>query len=76
MKCIGTASASILVNGVPSEPFALERGLRQGDPLSPFLFNMAAEILNRLLVKAQNLGLMKGVSVKGGYFHNPPSICR
>jgi hypothetical protein len=56
-ECVSTATASVLVNGSPTEEFPLERGLRLGDPLSPFLFLLTAEGLNVLMevVVAQNL---------------------
>ena len=62
-SCLSSARISILVNGSPTNEFSPTRGLRQGDPLSPFLFNVAAEALNVLIERAVQLGLVKGVEV-------------
>lgn len=63
MTCVTTASASILINGSPCTPFKLKRGLRQGDPLSPFLFVLIGEVLNQVIAKAVEKGLWSGVEV-------------
>ena len=47
--CLRTASVSILVNGSPTNEFTPQRGLRQGDPLAPLLFNIVAEGLTGLM---------------------------
>ncbi|PNX74486.1 cysteine-rich receptor-like protein kinase [Trifolium pratense] len=56
-ECVCTTTASVLVNGSPTDEFPLQRGLRQGDLMSPFLFLLAAEGLNVLMeaMIAQNL---------------------
>ena len=61
--CVTIASMSILLNGSPSKPFKLERGLTQGYPFSPFLFVMLAETLNGLLQRAKEMGIIRGVNV-------------
>ncbi|KAK3206429.1 hypothetical protein Dsin_020475 [Dipteronia sinensis] len=59
-ECTSTPLVSELVNGRATAQFGLENGLRQGDPLSPFLFNIVVEGLNCLLKKATNMGLIEG----------------
>ena len=61
--CLTSADMSIMVNGSPIKPFHIERGLRQWDPLSPFLFVLVAEVLNRLISKAEDYNLIDRVLV-------------
>nr|GEW29133.1 cysteine-rich receptor-like protein kinase [Tanacetum cinerariifolium] len=50
--CFNSATSSVLINGSPSKDFSLERGLRQGDPLYPFLFLVAVEALHVVIEEA------------------------
>jgi len=61
--CLRSASISILINGSPSDEFIPQRGLRQGDPLAPLLFNIVAEALNRLVRQAVEKNLFRGFPV-------------
>ncbi|XP_021994139.1 uncharacterized protein LOC110890798 [Helianthus annuus] len=57
-----SSRAAVLVNGSPTFDFRCEKGLRQGDPLSPFLFFIVMEALSWLLKKAKTIGAFKGIS--------------
>nr|GEV12617.1 cysteine-rich receptor-like protein kinase [Tanacetum cinerariifolium] len=61
--CLSSATAAVLVNGSPTEFFPMKRGLRQGDPLSHFLFNIVSEGFNVLLTQAKEVGLFSPVDV-------------
>ncbi|XP_058760611.1 uncharacterized protein LOC131633951 [Vicia villosa] len=61
--CIFNSSLSILVNGSPTKDFWAEKGLRQGDPLSPFLFTLVVEGLAVMFNKAAELGSFDGFQV-------------
>ncbi|GKF91338.1 putative RNA-directed DNA polymerase, eukaryota, reverse transcriptase zinc-binding domain protein, partial [Tanacetum coccineum] len=53
----------VLVNGSPSSEFPINRGLRPGDPLSPFLFLIIMEDLHLALKDAVDAGLICGAKV-------------
>ncbi|KAJ9700381.1 hypothetical protein PVL29_005939 [Vitis rotundifolia] len=62
--CISTATYSVLANGTPASFFNSSRGLRQGDPLSPYLFVIRMEALRRLIFRAVREGYLSGCKIK------------
>jgi len=61
--CMTSTTISVLVNGSPTTEFKSKRGLRQGDPLAPFLFIIVAKGLAGLVRKASKIGILEGVGV-------------
>jgi hypothetical protein len=57
--CIFESLMSVLVNSSPTNDFKVGRGLRQGDPLSPFLFLIVAEGLAGMMRRAVEIGKFK-----------------
>ncbi|KAI5332177.1 hypothetical protein L3X38_022306 [Prunus dulcis] len=66
MACVSTVSFSVLINGKPGEPFQPTRGLRQGDPFSPYLFLIISEALSRNIMKCIESGEIKGIRIARG----------
>ena len=61
-----SSSSRILLNGVPGAPIKHGQGLRQGDPVSPLLFVIAIDPLQRILDIATKQGLLHKLRGRGG----------
>lgn len=63
MDCVQTVKHVVKCNSILSDSITSARGLRQGEPLSPYLFLFCMEALSKMLLNAQNNGLMRGIRV-------------
>ena len=70
MNCISTLSFSVLINGAPKGLVKLERGLRQGCPLSPYLFIICAEAFSSMLIQAEKKKHFQGLKFNKELFIN------
>jgi hypothetical protein len=67
MICVRSMTYSVLINGVPHGYIRPSQGIRQGDPLSPYLFILCVEGLSHSLCKAEREGKISGLAIaKGG----------
>ncbi|WZY69216.1 hypothetical protein YC2023_001456 [Brassica napus] len=63
MLCVRSVSYFVILNGQSYGHFTPERGIRQGDPLSPFLFILCAEALVHTMSKAEQEGVLTGMKL-------------
>lgn len=63
MLCVTTVSYSVSFNGTSIGPIQPSRGLRQGDPISPYLFLLCVEGLSNQLKEAASAGTIKGCQI-------------
>jgi hypothetical protein len=75
-QVVSRGRLGINLNGELSEFFRTFKGLRQGDPLSPLLFNILVDALGTILTKAKDAGMIRGLIPElGGKGAHTPSVC-
>jgi hypothetical protein len=61
MRCVTNVRYAVRVNGDLTKPVIPTRGIRQGDPISPYLFLLCTEGVSCLLRIKEEMGLLKGI---------------
>nr|KAJ0186732.1 hypothetical protein LSAT_V11C900472190 [Lactuca sativa] len=61
--CLSSTRVSIPINGIVTSKFCMDRGIRQGDPLSPFLYIIMAEGLHIAMEMAIEKGIFEGIQL-------------
>ncbi|GKB78739.1 RNA-directed DNA polymerase, eukaryota [Tanacetum coccineum] len=62
-RILNSSMASILVNGSPTKEFQFHRGLKQGDPLAPYLFIIIMESLHLSFSRVIESGIFTGIKI-------------
>nr|GFB11850.1 RNA-directed DNA polymerase, eukaryota [Tanacetum cinerariifolium] len=62
---LASGKASVLVNGSPTSEFQFYCGLKQGDPLAPYLFLLVMESLHYSFLRVVEAGSFKGINFNG-----------
>ena len=62
-ECVSSVQYRVLLNGQPRGLIIPQRGLRQGDPLSPYLFIMCTEALISNIKKVEQMKQLTGMKV-------------
>ncbi|XP_057426510.1 uncharacterized protein LOC130719933 [Lotus japonicus] len=66
LKCVSSVKYAILLNGEPRDWFSPHRGLRQGDPVSPYLFILCAEVFAGLIDEQVAQNNIHGIKIARG----------
>ncbi|GKA88618.1 RNA-directed DNA polymerase, eukaryota [Tanacetum coccineum] len=62
-SCLRSSRGSIIINGSPTAEFQFHKGLKQGDPLSPFLFILIMESLHLSFQRVVDARMFKGITL-------------